>query len=137
MRTYLVTVLTLALGACGRADAAELTAKIYSSVWSPAPARCQSDTVKFSDRAIDLTKSGRPDGQLKVRSVVLAPDQPDAVMFVIDAAPAGDPEMPLVAMVFKLHGDKLTLVGEGTPRHLMPVTQAEKNFARFNLERCR
>jgi hypothetical protein len=136
MRTISMTVLFLALGACGGAKASELTEQVYRYRWSPSPALCQSDHVTFSDQAIQLTKSGRSDGQLKVRKVVLAPDQPNAMMFIIEAASAGDPAMPLAAMVFKLDGDKLTLIGEGTPSHLMPVTSAEKNFRRFNLQRC-
>lgn len=140
MRIASLLLLALALTGCNRSSAT--SEDIIGHRWAHALADCGETYLDFSQDSIEFVRDGDMVNRLAVRRIVTDTAEPSTVMFVIevDGAFVTRPVVPAgaadVAMLFKVEGDGMRLVGQGTPEKLQRVTMGEHNFGTFSLRRC-
>ena len=136
MKNVLLGILVFGVEACSRPDSGAAK-DLVSQAWSPRMGSCPSEFVKFSDKKIELHPVGRAASELKVSQIVNNPQHPRHVMVVIDPeGSSGFRENDQLAMVFDLSGERLRLIGQGTPTNLHEVGPGNPNAKAFDLVRC-
>lgn len=115
---------------------------MYNGRWSTDSSQCEANYIIFSSKQIQFFADGKEQTPLPVKRV-LEDSSTGGVMFVIrvpqslaDRTSTPD-DTSDAGFVFLPKGDRITLVGEGDPNHLMPVTPKDKNYAKFDLRRCK
>jgi hypothetical protein len=131
----LIAGLSIGSAACGRTDNSGAIKALVAQAWSPRVQDCAVEFVRFSHTRIELQPKGRASSELVVTSILNNPEYPDDVMVVVDAGNSMA-ESSRLAMVFDVSGERLKLVGEGSPTHLHPVEPGSPNAIAFNLVRC-
>lgn len=133
---FIVTLLT----ACDSGPADEQVQRFYGH-WARSQESCADDAFEFSGREIADHADGAGLRALPVRRVRVKSDEPDVATFIIKvsdemAAASNTTETSDIALQFRVIGDRLVLIGEGSPYRLFPVTPEQANYHRFNLVRC-
>ncbi len=135
MRIALLFLAPLALVACNR-DNGGAVDEIVGHRWARAAAECDDTYFYFSRNMIDFVRKGQAVNSLPVRRVVTDATDPAKVTFVIevDSALAVRPDPRQVvadtAMMFRIEGDNIRLVGQGALDKLRP------GYPTLALRRC-
>ena len=124
-------VIGFAVSSCSQADSGA-TKSLMAQQWSPTTADCGSDYVEFSNARRVFHPKDRPSSQIKVVNIVNNPEYLNNVMVVGDPEDGGGQ----VAMVFDVSGERLKLVGQGSPKDLHRIGPDNRNAKRFDLVRC-
>ncbi|MDG2532314.1 hypothetical protein P6144_01530 [Sphingomonas sp. HITSZ_GF] len=139
MRIVPPMLAVLALAGCGQGYGGG-SGEIVGYRWARTLGECGDTYLQFSRDSIEFVSEGRSVNQLPVRRIVR--EDSSRVMFVVETdsalapgsiAPRGSAD---VAMVFKVDGDSIKLVGQGTPDSLHGMTARVRDYPSFVMRRC-
>jgi len=132
MKFLLLVLSVLALTGCNQSTGKASDA-ILGHRWARTLAECSDTYLDFSRNMIDFVRDGHPVNSV---SVLRIDDDPAAskATFVIEGDRARDGSD--AAMVFKVEGDSLKLVGQGTLDGLQRVTLGTGGNRSFVMRRC-
>jgi hypothetical protein len=132
MRIASLLLAVLVLASCGQGNGKAMD-EIVGHRWARTLAECGDTYLDFSRNMIDFVRDGRPVNSLAVQRIVSDPAAPSVATFVIEG---GAPGAADAAMVFKVEGDSLKLVGQGTLDALQRVAPGTRGNRSFVMRRC-
>jgi hypothetical protein len=133
MKFLLIAPCALALAGCNQGSGKASDA-ILGHRWARTLAECSDTYLDFSRNMIDFVRDGHPVNSVSVLRITDNAAEPSKATFVLegDGARGGSD----AAMVFKVEGDSLKLVGQGALDGLQRVTLGTGGDRSFVMRRC-
>ncbi|NYT39458.1 hypothetical protein HZY97_01705 [Sphingomonas sp. R-74633] len=131
MKPRALSLCLLILAGCGQGNG-KATDEIIGHRWARTLAECDDSYLDFSRNMIDFVRDGRPVNSLAVLRIDSDPADSSIATFVIEGARGASD----AAMVFKVDGDSLKLVGQGSLDALQRVAEGTRGNRSFVMRRC-